>query len=158
MAPTLTPDSAISANRQTNEYAILIFDQSPRFDEHRLYNHVYICYKVAKHTIGNWNEYAVLLFIVVRWKELIKCFNCYSCISCGSMPLHSGTYVWNHHFMHESAVFKTKSSYCSYARPEYPGPIRCLGPLRFRCLCSWFRNADQWKPDYRVVTNEKSRN
>ena len=25
-------------------------------------------------------------------------------------------------------------------------------------LPSWLRNADQWKPDYRVVTNEKPRN
>ena len=39
-----------------------------------------------------------------------------------------------------------------------PGPIRCLGPLRFRCLYSWLRNADEWKPDYRVVTNAKPRN
>ena len=27
-----------------------------------------------------------------------------------------------------------------------------------KVLPSWLRNADQWKPDYRVVTNEKPRN
>ena len=27
-----------------------------------------------------------------------------------------------------------------------------------KCTTSWLRNAYQWKPDYRVVTNEKQRN
>ena len=76
-----------------------------------------------------------------------------------------------------------KTSYYSFARPAQPGPNRtwlcgpCIaaiagdyvrfGPIRqlnlFRyfsvnVLPSWLRNADQWKPDCRVVTNEKPRN
>ena len=41
------------------------------------------------------------------------------------------------------------------------GPIRYLSLFRsfsVNVLPSWLRNADQWKPDYRVVTNEKPRN
>ena len=41
------------------------------------------------------------------------------------------------------------------------GPIRELSVFWFfsvNALPSWLRNTDQWKPDYRVVTNEKARN
>ena len=41
------------------------------------------------------------------------------------------------------------------------GPIRKLRLFRsfsVNVLPSWLRNADQWNPDYRVGTNEKSRN
>ena len=73
-----------------------------------------------------------------------------------------------------SVQSNNKTNYCSYVRPAQSGPIRRLGPLRsdsvntyelslFRSfsvnvLPSRFRNADQWKSDYRVVTNEKPRN
>ena len=30
--------------------------------------------------------------------------------------------------------------------------------IPFQCLCLWLQNADQWKPDSRVMTNEKLRN
>ena len=75
------------------------------------------------------------------------------------------------------------TSYCSYARPAQPGPESdqavqavhgckagdwmLFGPLMYlslfrsfsvNVLPSWLRNADQWKPDYRAVTNEKPRN
>ena len=41
------------------------------------------------------------------------------------------------------------------------GLIRYLSMFRsfsVNVLPTWLRNADQWKPDYRVVTNEKPRN
>ena len=82
-----------------------------------------------------------------------------------------------------SGIKKFVTSYYSYARPAQPGPNRtrlccpCIaaiagdqvrfGPIRLlnlfryfsvKVLPSWLRNADQWKPDYRVVTNEKPRN
>ena len=38
------------------------------------------------------------------------------------------------------------------------GNKACFGPFSVNILPSWLRNADQWKPDYRVVTNEKPRN
>ena len=36
--------------------------------------------------------------------------------------------------------------------------IKLVSVLFVNVLPSWLRNADQWKPDYRVVTNEKPRN
>ena len=36
--------------------------------------------------------------------------------------------------------------------------IKLVSVLSVNVLPSWLRNADQWKPDYRVVTNEKPRN
>ena len=36
--------------------------------------------------------------------------------------------------------------------------VRLFRSFSVNVLPSWLRNADQWQPDYRVVTNEKPRN
>ena len=36
--------------------------------------------------------------------------------------------------------------------------VSLFWPFSVSVLTSWLRTADQWKPDYRVVTNEKPRN